>query len=354
MGDAVTWKTAMLRNRDGSSYCDGNDDIAKLVKDKKAAYLKYLNLKTDENLIEYKKLSAIVSREVRKIKRTSWEKYIGDIEHDVHGRQDKAYKILKHLNNQTRDNLKLNLIPQEEWTSYFKGLWTEETDEEIVSTLIDENVDPISFEELETTINNSHYNELRSGWVEEKIMDVPYEDHVTNEGTNSAGHLVHKTFQFFLADDPKPAVDSGINKLSFAARIFLDTKFFNLDHKFSIGLRSSSSGVMLLIAKGRGESVGIGHRVISDMHDVIRLLIPALYKNQSDSLMAADGDCHHLCKLMAPVRHRWSINDVIGGIRNTVMPSDCSPAIDIYNFRCRESNPSIALRKATTRHVINL
>ncbi|KAJ4447253.1 hypothetical protein ANN_09257 [Periplaneta americana] len=33
--------------------------------------------------------------------------------------------------------------------------------------------------------------------------------------------------------------------------------------------------------------------------------------------MAADGDCHHLCKLMAPVRHRWSINDSIGEIRNT-------------------------------------
>ncbi|KAJ4448321.1 hypothetical protein ANN_10336 [Periplaneta americana] len=44
--------------------------------------------------------------------------------------------------------------------------------------------------------------------------------------------------------------------------------------------------------------------------------------------MAADGDCHHLCKLMALVRHRWSINDVIGGIRNTVMPSDCLPSPD--------------------------
>ncbi|KAJ4443567.1 hypothetical protein ANN_05240 [Periplaneta americana] len=44
----------------------------------------------------------------------------------------------------------------------------------------------------------------------------------------------------------------------------------------------------------------------------------------SDSLMAADEDCHHLCKLMAPVRHRWSISDVIVGIRNTVIPSDCS------------------------------
>ncbi|KAJ4429153.1 hypothetical protein ANN_26156, partial [Periplaneta americana] len=53
------------------------------------------------------------------------------------------------------------------------------------------------------------------------------------------------------------------------------------------------------------------------VHDVIRLLIPALYKNQSESLMVADGDCHHLCKLMAPVRHRWSINNAIGGIRNT-------------------------------------
>ncbi|KAJ4435089.1 hypothetical protein ANN_23664 [Periplaneta americana] len=66
------------------------------------------------------------------------------------------------------------------------------------------------------------------------------------------------------------------------------------------------------------------HRHDTTVHDVIRLLIPALYKNQSDSLMAADGDCHHLCKLMKSVRHRWNISDAIGEIRNTVMPSDCS------------------------------
>ncbi|KAJ4434723.1 hypothetical protein ANN_23291 [Periplaneta americana] len=65
------------------------------------------------------------------------------------------------------------------------------------------------------------------------------------------------------------------------------------------------------------------HRHDTTVHDVIRLLIPALYKNQSDSLMAADGDCHHLCKLMEPVRHRWNISDDIVEIRNTVMPSDC-------------------------------
>ncbi|KAJ4428126.1 hypothetical protein ANN_24140 [Periplaneta americana] len=84
------------------------------------------------------------------------------------------------------------------------------------------------------------------------------------------------------------------------------------------------------------------HRHDTTVHDVIRLLIPALYKNQSDSLMAADGDCHHLCKLMAPVRHRWSINDVIGGIRNTVMPSDCSPVIKLLLLPPASANNSTA------------
>ncbi|KAJ4427787.1 hypothetical protein ANN_25440 [Periplaneta americana] len=89
------------------------------------------------------------------------------------------------------------------------------------------------------------------------------------------------------------------------------------------------------------------HRHDTTVHDVIRLLIPALYKNQSDSLMAADGAFHHLCKLMAPVRHRWSINDVIGGIRNTVMPSDCSPIKDVVN--CREPSIVSFIKKGRLR-----
>ncbi|KAJ4445273.1 hypothetical protein ANN_07074 [Periplaneta americana] len=78
-------------------------------------------------------------------------------------------------------------------------------------------------------------------------------------------------------------------------------------------------------AMARDDEKSRTHRHDTTVHDVIRLLIPALYKNQSDSLMVADGDCHHLCKLMAPVRHRWSISGSIGEIRNTVIPSDCSP-----------------------------
>ncbi|KAJ4431276.1 hypothetical protein ANN_19873 [Periplaneta americana] len=63
--------------------------------------------------------------------------------------------------------------------------------------------------------------------------------------------------------------------------------------------------------------------------------------------MAADEECHHLCKLMAPVRHRWSNNDVIGGIRNTVMPSDCSPTPAMNTEEWKK--PNFELRHVFTR-----
>ncbi|KAJ4429530.1 hypothetical protein ANN_21699 [Periplaneta americana] len=87
--------------------------------------------------------------------------------------------------------------------------------------------------------------------------------------------------------------------------------------KTGLNLTSDTKKAPLLRQLGQ-EIIGRTHRHDTTVHDVIRLLIPALYKNQSDSLMAADGDCHQLCKLMAPVRDRWSINDAIGDIRNTV------------------------------------
>ncbi|KAJ4448041.1 hypothetical protein ANN_10053 [Periplaneta americana] len=97
--------------------------------------------------------------------------------------------------------------------------------------------------------------------------------------------------------------------------------------RFSPTIRRMSDNLQRILDLILPNTVSRTHRHDTTVHDVIRLLIPALYKNQSDSLMAADGDFHHLCKLMAPVRHRWSINVVIGGIRNTVMPSDCSPEV---------------------------
>ena len=41
---------------------------------------------------------AIVKRETRKIKRQCWETFVLRIEHDLHGRQINAYKIIRNLN----------------------------------------------------------------------------------------------------------------------------------------------------------------------------------------------------------------------------------------------------------------
>jgi len=70
-----------------------------MVKGKEKAYLWYLTTRSETDKIEYKRLVAIVKRETRKIKRQCWETFVWRIEHDLHGRQINAYKIIKNLNN---------------------------------------------------------------------------------------------------------------------------------------------------------------------------------------------------------------------------------------------------------------
>jgi hypothetical protein len=87
-----------------------NDEIAQYIKEKKQAYLKYLNTRSDVDRADYKRKSAIVKRETLKINREHWRKYVADLEYDVYGHQDKAFKILKDLNKETNDNVRLNPI----------------------------------------------------------------------------------------------------------------------------------------------------------------------------------------------------------------------------------------------------
>ena len=53
---------------------------------------------------------ATVKRETRKIKRQCRETFVSRIEHDLHGRQINAYKIIRNLNTTEKNNLRLNPI----------------------------------------------------------------------------------------------------------------------------------------------------------------------------------------------------------------------------------------------------
>ena len=75
-----------------------NEDIKNFIENKKKAYLWYLTTHSETDKIEYKRLVAIVKGETRKIKRQCWETFVSRIEHDLHGRQINAYKIIRKQN----------------------------------------------------------------------------------------------------------------------------------------------------------------------------------------------------------------------------------------------------------------
>ena len=66
---------------------------------------------------------ATVKRETRKIKRQCRETFVSRIEHDLHGRQINAYKIIGNLNITEKDNLRLNPIVEHTWLDYCQKLW---------------------------------------------------------------------------------------------------------------------------------------------------------------------------------------------------------------------------------------
>jgi len=68
----------------------------------------------------------MVKTETRKIKRQYWETFVSRIEHDLHGRQINAYKIIRNLNKTEKDNLQLHPITEHTWLDYYQKLWTQQ------------------------------------------------------------------------------------------------------------------------------------------------------------------------------------------------------------------------------------
>jgi len=79
-----------------------------------------ITTRAETDKLEYKRLVTIVKREKRKIKKQCYEKFVSRIEHDLHGRQINAYKIIRNLNRTEKDNLRLNPIVEHTWLDYYK------------------------------------------------------------------------------------------------------------------------------------------------------------------------------------------------------------------------------------------
>jgi len=96
-----------------------NEEIKNLIENKKKAYLWYLATRSETDKLEYKRIVVIVKREKRKVKRQCWETFVSGIEHDLHGRQIKIYKIIRNLSRTEKGNLRLNPIVEHTWLVFF-------------------------------------------------------------------------------------------------------------------------------------------------------------------------------------------------------------------------------------------
>jgi hypothetical protein len=130
--------------------------IKNLIENKKKAYLRYLTTRYETDKIEYKRLVAMVKRETRKINRECWETFVSRIEHDLHGSQINAYKIIRNLNRTEKDNLQLNPITEQTWLNYYQKLWTQQLKDNTTERKLEQSAENcvylITMEELETII----------------------------------------------------------------------------------------------------------------------------------------------------------------------------------------------------------
>jgi len=90
-----------------------NDEIQLAIEEKKASYRKYLQNKTVEQYIEYKKHRAIVRKMTRRQRRDDWDKFVKTLEMDITGTQRRGFKIFKQLQLQERDKLKIDPITKQ-------------------------------------------------------------------------------------------------------------------------------------------------------------------------------------------------------------------------------------------------
>ena len=130
------------------------------MKEKREAYLKYLNNRNDYNRTEYNKTRALVKRYTRKLNREHWDKYIADMEYNLHGKQDKVYKFIRNLNSQEKDKANLKNIQDIELENYYRNLWTDNqnTEEIIDQTNIHTEVDELEIKEMLEVLKKSRNN----------------------------------------------------------------------------------------------------------------------------------------------------------------------------------------------------
>lgn len=99
------------------------DEVKTLASQKKEAYIKYKNRRTTEEYERYKATRNRVNDAIKEIKKTYWEKFSADMEHDLYGGQRKVWNTLRNRKRTVNEEVQVNMITPEKWETYVRDLY---------------------------------------------------------------------------------------------------------------------------------------------------------------------------------------------------------------------------------------
>ena len=129
-----------------------DENLKEAIRLKKKTYLKWIDTKKIEDHIEYKRRRAIVRKLTRVYNNKGWEEFVKRLEYDITGAKKYGFKIFKNLRVEERDKAKLEVIPTEQWTSYYRELLTNNEDPYTNGMTNTNEWNAITMEELETAM----------------------------------------------------------------------------------------------------------------------------------------------------------------------------------------------------------
>jgi hypothetical protein len=95
---------------------------------------------------------------VRKNKRETWHNFVSKLENDITEPRPKTYKIIRALNNDVVEHVKLNPIKLESWLDYFQDLLSEQLETLRKTGSSNGYTEPIVEEELDNVLRKLKNN----------------------------------------------------------------------------------------------------------------------------------------------------------------------------------------------------
>ena len=106
--------------------------------------------------MEYKRNTTLAKREVRRRQRTSWDKFVTNLEYDTYRTQHKVYKILKQISKDVKETARIQGNTDENvFLQYYEKLWntTNINELQLEYNSADYSHASITFDELEKVLN---------------------------------------------------------------------------------------------------------------------------------------------------------------------------------------------------------